>query len=536
MAEDILTDCVKNFIATGEPEKALAALNGLKVLSVNNKKSACRLISGIVVELVIQLDTKDIKNINPSILIFLLSEFFDEDNVPKIFKDLTLIRRISNAKYEFFLSYLVEISELLGSGYAREVKLFLLALENKRTNDIHALLEAHVYSLSYLQICFIFVRNNTLCVDWLKNNVDHLVHKASKFSDFWGIFLAIYVYCSTSAVKSASDKVKELKVLPEASLKNFLKFPDKTKKVNTGNKRLSVAICVSGQLRGYEEALRTWKELNLESINVDYFVSIWSDMGRKFPTPSHAGRNFDEPFRSGFISEFAIDGPESFWVKYPNLKSLFLRDMEVDAELVAERYAPEKLEIENEDELSLSFKDNQERMYYKVEKCFNLIGSKLHDYDLVIRIRPDKAFKESKKKFDWNKVYEDCLNGIIYTDRGAFINIHGGVGCSDQIAIGTPTAINVYSSLWSKHINKEKDKLLPGEPRKLKSHVKLGFVLLKSGYFIRSIDKFASPLLKPLDPKRISNKEIYEELCKDVNEDDVRGGKLLNLACLACNS
>jgi hypothetical protein len=46
--------------------------------------------------------------------------------------------------------------------------------------------------------------------------------------------------------------------------------------------RLRIALCISGQLRGYEAAHPSWSRLGLDRHEVTRFVHVWQDIGRNW--------------------------------------------------------------------------------------------------------------------------------------------------------------------------------------------------------------------------------------------------------------
>ncbi|MFA9370033.1 hypothetical protein V3G68_25695, partial [Escherichia coli] len=52
-----------------------------------------------------------------------------------------------------------------------------------------------------------------------------------------------------------------------------------------GQRKLRVAICVSGQLRGYTNALRSWRSNLLRGVDYDLFVDSWERIGRSGAEP-----------------------------------------------------------------------------------------------------------------------------------------------------------------------------------------------------------------------------------------------------------
>ena len=58
-------------------------------------------------------------------------------------------------------------------------------------------------------------------------------------------------------------------------------------------RKARVALCVSGQLRGHEQAFESWKRALLPSAEFDIYVHTWKDVGRSSPKPGRKTLPFE---------------------------------------------------------------------------------------------------------------------------------------------------------------------------------------------------------------------------------------------------
>jgi len=219
-------------------------------------------------------------------------------------------------------------------------------------------------------------------------------------------------------------------------------------------KKLKIAICISGQLRGYEEAYESWKESGLIHENTAIFLSTWDEVGSKKATPGHCDRIFNGTFVELYKDLCIGRNYENVLSSFKNLSQELNKDSVVNKEKIRSFYQASAIQIQKESELDIEFKNNHERMYYKIEDAFSLIED-LSKFDLVIRIRPDKYIK-TIKNINWKIIKEICDSGGVFTDMENVPNINPLVGIivGDQFAIASPEKMKIYSETYSLFKNK----------------------------------------------------------------------------------
>ncbi|MGL6338266.1 MAG: hypothetical protein ACRC80_03910, partial [Waterburya sp.] len=293
---------------------------------------------------------------------------------------------------------------------------------------------------------------------------------------------------------------------------NYLYRDTKPTYKEKGRDNLKVALCISGQLRGYEKAFQSWQEHIIERLNPDIFVHTWTDIGFKQPAISHAHRIIDGSFLSAYKKVLLQQYSPSkiahinFSEDYPAFKKLLdSKNRDCTLQELNQLYQTQNIAIEDDREAPFTEKDNQMKMLYKVEAC-----DRLHKnsgvYDLVIRIRPDLEIKSFSR--DWWDIYQQCYE----CDR-VFINrIKGSsiISAGDVFAVGTEAAISWYASLnelvdfYSSHkIAKAANYVV---------HKTLFWHIWYGGFSIASLN-LDDDLLTPT----LASEEIYRALSQDIN-------------------
>lgn len=217
---------------------------------------------------------------------------------------------------------------------------------------------------------------------------------------------------------------------------------------NRENKKLKIAICISGQLRGYKKALDTWKKFGFNDHDVDTYVCVWKEIGRKKLHPGHLDRlvtpNVAQVFKD-YVSSYGLPKFESI---FPSFVEYINRVDSVASSDIEKFYGTKNVNIVD-DEKYTHF-SNMEKMNMMINKCWDMIPSP-NIYDVVIRIRPDKILNAFD--FNFNDFSFNDFSNVIIADSGPHIhtdNIYMG----DQFAMGNPQVMKIYSELYNKYLNK----------------------------------------------------------------------------------
>lgn len=299
--------------------------------------------------------------------------------------------------------------------------------------------------------------------------------------------------------------------------------------------RLRIALCVSGQMRGFKAAFPTWSDsLALGQVDHDIFVHTWDRVGRKKLTPHHASRNFPENFAQVFSAEWRRFG-DGFVGRYPELFSLFERQEKLVQSDVNDLMSPAGLVVDTDDIFPDST-PNVYRMHYKMERSYDLATLSGGQYDLFVRLRPDKMFLKDDS-FDWGRVYSDVIRErVIFSDIAPFIGVPHGLVMGDQFLIVDQVAAPAMFRLWSLHASLTQS-ALGGQVSFqefggiLRQHYSLALMCHFAG---RRVERFPYRIFAPgdglTDPERIPMDRVLTALLVDVAERGDDGDRRLLLA------
>lgn len=274
------------------------------------------------------------------------------------------------------------------------------------------------------------------------------------------------------------------------------------------NNPLKFAVLISGQFRGYEQALPSVIEKLIEPLNADVFIHSWKQIGFRVPTSLEADRTFEGEFLHVWRDYLIENDLLALKTELPNLFS-YLEDIDHLCEkTVIDALSPKKAIFE--DAQLYQEWPGSKCMHYKMYSCFDMASS-YSDYDFYIRVRPDKELLEvdiSKmlavlKKSKRNQV---SFRGEVNT--GPF-----GIAICDQFAIGDYEGMTNYHDVYNndaffKHYD------LPG--RLYQPHSSQAFSLLSNHVEWNSIDGYIT--LGELRSVRPKKTKILEQLNKDKTE------------------
>lgn len=217
--------------------------------------------------------------------------------------------------------------------------------------------------------------------------------------------------------------------------------------IANSKRRLKVAICVSGQLRGYLDAFPTWKTSLLRDVDHDLFVHSWFDIGRSGAEPFRyilpfAGANFANVYRS--ICHQV--GLEEFNARYPTLFQTLAETGRVTEPELSEFYRTSFVKLEDDRNPPYAGFSNPQKMHSKIKSCFDMLVRAGRDYDLIVRIRPDKPIRFLA--YDWTDLRNLCRHSpLLFADFRAGVH-YANPMIGDQFAVGLPESMEIYSSTW----------------------------------------------------------------------------------------
>ena len=277
-------------------------------------------------------------------------------------------------------------------------------------------------------------------------------------------------------------------------------------------RRLKVALCLSGQLRGYQGNLDILiKKLGLDRHHYRVFVHTWSDIGRKFPIAEHAQRTFGGQFYKAYFKHFGRrdDLQEYLKERYPNFYALLIDSNKASAEDLIKQYATNDVVIEDENEEPFRDWSNQEKMHYKLNAAHRLCIDCGDNFDLIVRLRPDYRITKCDP-IDLEEVYKCSRENLSIFTPGGLVNWEEKYIINDNFAIGYRDVMRVYASAY-RDIRKYQEQKYYACPQEYYGHVTLEYNLFCNGIRAEHI-----PIQATFDdPVKLSPQDIYTALLED---------------------
>ncbi|MBN4094693.1 hypothetical protein [Methylobacterium sp. OT2] len=215
---------------------------------------------------------------------------------------------------------------------------------------------------------------------------------------------------------------------------------------STFNRKKRVAICVSGQMRGFANTRKTWSRFE-DFFEPVYFVHTWNKIGRRMPELGHAERVFSGNFLKAYEHALAAYGFDAVRNTMFNLFDYIDNQSVVDRSLLSELYQSEYIVVEDENDEKFNNWSNYDKMYYKISACNDLAFNSTSEFDGVMRIRADKSLDNIENKF--SDQLESCfVDSKILTDTAFFL--HHGVGfcIGDQVMLGSAKTMALLGDPW----------------------------------------------------------------------------------------
>ena len=302
------------------------------------------------------------------------------------------------------------------------------------------------------------------------------------------------------------------------------------------SRRLRIAVCVSGQLRGFRRAVRSWDLLGTKDHDVDTYVHTWKVIGRRFPDAGQAHRVFAGNFLSVYKNVYFQLSRTGIKTLYPHFSQLFAGDEEVTLDDLRDTYRTENIVIEDDRAPEFQPLDTVMKMHYKIERCFSLVTESHKKYDLILRIRPD-LLVEGQEPLDLRELHlRSEQNRIIFANFPALISagiVSWQLGdclpmmIGDLFALGAPALMNSYGSVYTDNIRAIQSGTF-GIPKGFLAHTSLALLLMREGIFVDDVPGLR--MNDVCDPNPISTPALRQALEQDVS---LRQQNVLDSALLA---
>ena len=342
-----------------------------------------------------------------------------------------------------------EVSSLLyQTMFSRRKKAF-----NKNVMELQSILieidwvnqwERFGYKKVFMYLCFFPSLKNTNQLSLLR---DYLISKYGDTASYENHGLVMFLD------GLIGNQLNPIQLDPSFKFNNrFYSIKTKLLKIrpfflNRKARKLKIAVLVSGQLRGYKKVADKWKKICFSDVECDYYVHTWGEIGLCGTQPFRANLPFDgEAFNTAYRFYGNKVGYKELLKRYPEFYNTINEYGEVDYSDLGEVYGTDQIVIESSSDDKFNGWSNQQKMYYKICQAQALLDSSGKEYDLVVRIRPDKEIKEFNGF--WPDIY-DLLKGsnMVLADLGYGVHL-GELMMGDQFAVGTHQTMKSYSSTY----------------------------------------------------------------------------------------
>ena len=209
-----------------------------------------------------------------------------------------------------------------------------------------------------------------------------------------------------------------------------------------------VAILVSGQLRGYEHTIKNWQKHLLANIEADFYVHTWNEIGMSGTQAFRSQLPFEgKEFNKAYRTQCNKMGYGSFVQHYPSLFHKVASQGRVTKNHLSEIYKTDNIIIEDGEATEFEGWSNPRKMYYKISQVQSMLDQSGKEYDIVLRIRPDKDIRLILGRwFDIENSVQN--NNLILSDFGYGVH-YGSLMIGDQFAVGSQKTMQKYSSTYT---------------------------------------------------------------------------------------
>jgi tetratricopeptide (TPR) repeat protein len=282
----------------------------------------------------------------------------------------------------------------------------------------------------------------------------------------------------------------------------------------TPKRRLRIAICVSGQLRGFQQAFATWRHLRLEDHDVSVFVHVWKEIGRNWQRIW----SFAAPNPKLYDTLVGPSGLAILRGRYPNLVEAAVaaaaENNEADEAMLRDVYNTPFVRIEDDRSDQFRGRHNLWKMHYKIEQAHRLALEDGRKFDLMIRLRPDREFLPGDAP-DWNAVHANSRDRkVVFTDS-PYLFTERQTWLGDQFAVGTQEVMDVYSAVSSDMEQFAFAGAFPPDvPKQINPHTNLFYLTFYRGLLGRAMPAVTFGAL--LDPAMLSAANVLALIQRDV--------------------
>jgi tetratricopeptide (TPR) repeat protein len=283
--------------------------------------------------------------------------------------------------------------------------------------------------------------------------------------------------------------------------------------------RLHVALCVSGQLRGFERAYPTWGNLGLQDHVVSTFVHTWRDVGRHWVRMWLFLRDYPALYR-------AVTGPggtELLCRRFPRLGEAVTIATEGIDDIIPEQlkvfYNTEHVVVEDGQTAEWHGKPNVWKMHHKIERAHAMATAAMPENTLYIKIRPDQAFV-GHDAIDWEKIYyESKRDRMLFADLPfMFVGERGVLKMADCFLAGARQPMDAFANFLPEwRAVTDRGATLFDVPASLHPHTSVAYSTFYNGVSARYMPGLRFGGL--LDPTVLPPRRMLTLLSRDIGDN-----------------
>jgi hypothetical protein len=230
---------------------------------------------------------------------------------------------------------------------------------------------------------------------------------------------------------------------------NDFHWPSWTHRSRRRNGKPRLALCASGQMRGFRRSFQSWAPI-LDAFDTDIYIHTW-EAGAKLRGNDEKLLSLSQIPSLKEIIEIGLVTSQTLSKTLPALDNI-----KNNAEILKSFYGAKEVVIENDDVFQSEFQSwweiqtdrpappiNQAKLWHKIHACNELISrDDYYDYDYVLRLRIDLDIY----KFDIDELLH--LAG----DRSTIIGMYQlgpeYVGFDDSTWFGSPEVVEGAAQAW----------------------------------------------------------------------------------------
>jgi tetratricopeptide (TPR) repeat protein len=277
-------------------------------------------------------------------------------------------------------------------------------------------------------------------------------------------------------------------------------------------RRLRIAVCVSGQMRGFEKAFPSWERMGFREHDTRYFIHTWKDIGRNW------FRFWRFTQRRELLWE-TLQREDSIVLlasRYPTMTAACVGRSTCDEAQLRAFYGTDHVVVEDDAQQPFKDKSVPWKMHSKIERAHRLACDSGEEFDLYIRLRPDREVAEGSNPDLYSVMERSRRQRMIFPDRPM---MYGVRRCSlgDQFAIGCREVMDIYSSTFSWTMDFIASGQIPLDmPASLDNHGSLAYRTFYGGLLSDTVPNLQFGNL--FDPVSLTPAELVPLI-----EDDISG-------------